>query len=86
MRMLLKSLRALCKASSGAERFWKYYKEVTRVVGVCGRLDFTLGTELHCSDVPEPQLCLVIQDMTKHTGPYFRETTMASRSILQSII
>jgi len=52
VRMLLQSLRALCKAQGGAGNIWKYFEGLARATGVSGRLAYGFRTKLHFPDVP----------------------------------
>jgi len=51
VRMLLQSLRALCKALGGAASMWKYLEALARATAVSGRLAYGFGTELRFADV-----------------------------------
>ena len=51
VRMLLQSLRALCKAPGGAGSIWKYLEALARATGVSGRFAYGFRTELHFADV-----------------------------------
>jgi hypothetical protein len=51
VRMLLQSLRALCKAAGGAGSIWKYLKVLVRATEVSGRLAYSFWTELHFADI-----------------------------------
>jgi hypothetical protein len=50
VRMLLQSLRALCKPPGGAGSIWKYLEAVVRATGVSGRYAYGFRTELHFAD------------------------------------
>jgi len=52
--MLLQSLRALCKASGGPGRIWKYLEALVIATGVSGRLGCGFRTDLHFADVSPP--------------------------------
>ena len=51
MRMLLQSLKALCKAPGGAGSIWEYLEVVVRASRVSGRVAYGFRTELHFADV-----------------------------------
>jgi len=51
MRMLLQSLRALCKAPGGAQSIREYLEAVVRATRVSGRFAYGFQTELHFADV-----------------------------------
>jgi hypothetical protein len=48
--MLLRSLRAPCKAPGGAGSMWKYLEALVRATGVSGRFAYGFQTELHFAD------------------------------------
>ena len=49
-RMLLQSLRALCKAPGGPGSIWKCLEALVRATGVSGRLAYGFRTDLHFAD------------------------------------
>jgi len=51
LRMLLQSLKALCKAPGEAGSIWKYLEALVRATGVSGRFAYDFWTDLHCADV-----------------------------------
>jgi len=51
LRMLLQSLRALCKAPGGPGSIWKYFEELVRVTRVSRRFACGFQTNLHFADV-----------------------------------
>ena len=51
MRMLLQSLRALCKALGGAGRILKYLEALARATGVPGRFAYGFRTDIQFADV-----------------------------------
>jgi hypothetical protein len=48
--MLLRSLRALCKASGGAGSIWKYLEALVMATGVSGRFVCGFQTDLYFAD------------------------------------
>jgi hypothetical protein len=50
VRMLLQSLRALCKAPGGAGSIWEYLEAVVKAARVSGRFAYGIRTELHFAD------------------------------------
>jgi hypothetical protein len=51
MRMLLQSLKALCKAPVGVGSIWEYLEAVVRATRVSGRFAYGFRIELHFADV-----------------------------------
>ena len=52
VRILLQSLRALCKAPGVAGSIWKYLEALARNTGVSGGFAYRFRTELHLADDP----------------------------------
>jgi len=52
VRMLLHSLRAVCKSPGGAGSIWKYLEALVRAARVSGRFAYRFRTELHFADNP----------------------------------
>jgi hypothetical protein len=51
VRMLLRSLRVLCKAPGGAGSIWKYLEALVRATGVPGRFAYGFQTKFHFLDI-----------------------------------
>jgi hypothetical protein len=51
VRMLLLSLKVLCKAPGRARSIWKYFEVLVRAIGVSGRFAFGFQTKLYFGDV-----------------------------------
>jgi len=52
LRLLLQSLRALCKAPGGPGRIWKYLEARVKATRVSGRFACGFRTDFHFADVP----------------------------------
>jgi hypothetical protein len=65
VRMLLYSVRALCKAPGGVGSIWKYLEALTRATGVSGRFAYSFQTELHFADMRRRMLRVVRQEVVK---------------------
>ena len=52
LRMLLQSLRGLCKAPGGPQSIWKYLKALVKTTGVSRRFTCGCQTNWHFADIP----------------------------------
>jgi hypothetical protein len=59
VRMLLQSLRALCKGPGGAGSIWEYLEAVVRATRVSRMFPYGFQTELHFTDIRHPWRCFV---------------------------
>jgi hypothetical protein len=61
VRILLKSLRALCTAAGGAGSMWKYLEELVRATGVAGRVAYGILSVLHYADVSQHHVIEILK-------------------------
>jgi len=88
VRMLLQSLKALCKAPCGAGSIWKYIEALARATGVSGRFAYGFWTVIHFGDklTTNTMQWGVLQPRDHHAATYWRNALLAKEYVLRSAV